>query len=274
MTLDIPKLKDNLKKNVFGQHIASDLILSMSRNLSKHFYGSMKSTQTVLSFHGWAGIGKNHIANILVKTFSPVKPNTFLVPLHFPHISQDEEYRTLIPQWIKGNISTCTMCVFVFDEMDKASEGVVEGLRSALAVIKHSNIKTRIWTLFVLLSNSHGSDINNYLFSQLSKGRERESLTREEFLPILTNQSERSWYTALVSEGLITHMVPFLPLTKQHVHNCINRDLYLKKRVPNRATILKIMDELPFYQPFEESEHYSTTGCKRVSSKVDLRIDD
>ncbi|XP_021373068.1 torsin-2A-like [Mizuhopecten yessoensis] len=274
MTVDIAKLKDQLKKNMFGQHIAAGLVMSLAKNLSLHFRKSLKNSQTVVSFHGWSGIGKNHLANILKQTFKPAKVNTFLVPLHFPHRSQDHQYQTMIPQWIKGNISSCSMGVFIFDEMDKASDGVIEGLRTALTQIKNSNVTTRVWTMFILLSNSRGTDINNYLFSQLQKGRERESLTQEEFMPTLINNGEGSWYMPFLEEGLITHTVPFLPLTQAHVKSCIIRDLYLKKMVPNKETIQKILGELPFNQPREESELYSTTGCKRVSSKVDLHMDD
>ncbi|XP_033730899.1 torsin-1B-like [Pecten maximus] len=274
VTVDIPKLKDHLKKNVFGQHIASDLVLSLAKNLSVHFRKSLNNSQTVVSFHGWSGIGKNHIAKILKQMFRPVKVNTFLVPLHFPHRSQDQEYQALIPQWIKANISLCNMNVFIFDEMDKASDSVIQGLQTALTEIKNSNLTTRVWTLFILLSNSRGSDINNYLFTQLENGRERENLTQEEFIPTLTSDTEGSWYASLLEEGLITHTVPFLPLTETHVKSCIIRDLYLKNMVPNKETIEKILGELPFNQPGEKGDRYSTTGCKRVSSKVDLHMDD
>ncbi|XP_060081996.1 torsin-1B-like [Ylistrum balloti] len=274
VTVDIPKLKEHLKKNVFGQHIASGLVMSLAKNLSIHFRKSLNNSQTVVSFHGWSGIGKNHMANILKQTFKPVKVKTFLVPLHFPHQSQDQDYKALIPLWIKTNISLCSMSVFIFDEMDKATDGVIQGLRTALTDIKNSNITTRVWTLFILLSNSRGSDINNYLFSQLGNGHERENLTHEEFIPTLTNSAEGSWYTSLLEDGLITHTVPFLPLTRAHVKSCIIRDLYLKNMVPNKETIDNILKELPFNQPWKDSDLYSTTGCKRVSSKVDLHMDD
>lgn len=274
VTLDIPKLKEHLKKNVFGQHIASGIVMSLAKNLSAHFRKSLNNSQTVVSFHGWSGIGKNHLAKILKQTFKPAKVNTFLVPLHFPHRSQDQEYKALVPQWIKANMSLCNMNIFIFDEMDKASDGVIQGLHTALTEIKSSNISSRVWTLFILLSNSKGSNINSYLFSQLEKGRGRENLTQEEFIPTLTSDTEGSWYESLLEEGLITHTVPFLPLTQAHVRSCIVRDMYLKNIIPNKETIEKILEELPFDQPWEESDQYSTTGCKRVSSKVDLHMDD
>jgi hypothetical protein len=67
----------------------------------------------------------------------------------------------------------------------------------------------------------------------------------------------------IFNNELITYL-PFLPLTKQHIKQCIELDFkrYYSDFSQTEDTIQKIIDKLD-YEPAEVN-FYSTSGCKRV----------
>lgn len=64
---DISALKDDFREKVFGQHIAEEIIM---KALSSHIKNLEKSKKPlVMSFQGLPGIGKNYVADMIVKRF-------------------------------------------------------------------------------------------------------------------------------------------------------------------------------------------------------------
>lgn len=81
------ELKRLLKEEVFGQHIATKLI---ARQIEAHLTNPSPSKPLVMSFHGWTGNGKNHVAYLIAKSLykSEVKSpfyHHFMSTAHFPH---------------------------------------------------------------------------------------------------------------------------------------------------------------------------------------------
>lgn len=66
--------------------------------------------------------------------------------------------------------------------------------------------------------------------------------------------------------------VPFLPLERKHVQQCIRRELEKQGRYFDSNMVSKIADELVYFPP--EEELYSTSGCKRLEQKIDLHVED
>lgn len=76
---------------------------------------------------------------------------------------------------------------------------------------------------------------------------------------------------------LITAYIPFLPLEKKHIKECI-KDVLLRKKyyilredIPEEL-VDKISKEMNYFP--EETQLFSKTGCKRVSEKVDYAMDE
>ena len=66
----------------------------------------------------------------------------------------------------------------------------------------------------------------------------------------------------------MSHFLPFLPLEKRHVRECIQA-LLRQKPVPERSyekIIDEVIEDLQF-QP-EGTEQYATKGCKNAVEKV------
>lgn len=272
--MDVDKFEHVFDQNVFGQHIAKYVLTNTLRNISKRMQNDTKlsSNPLVFSFHGWTGVGKNFVTKQLLYGFDNARVTTFLVPLHFPHNSEDERYKDEIQRWVKGNITMCYVNLFVFDEMDKATPGLLEGLLNVMKQIQLIEME-KTWIIFLFLSNSRGHQINNFLFTEMSRGKQRNEITYDQILPVLNeDKSSDEWYKEFNRQALIDTFVPFLPLSKHHVHQCIEKDLLKKGRQPSAELIDLISDEMHYIQPIKDGDTFSITGCKRVSDKVDLHL--
>ncbi|KAH9505367.1 Torsin-1A [Bulinus truncatus] len=263
-------LEMDLEASVFGQHIAVDTIpIKVDLYLQKFHHHSdklMECKPLVLSFHGWTGVGKNYISKIITGTLHDSRVNSFVIPFHFPHEAYQSIYKTEINEWIVKNITDCAINVIVIDEMDKAYPAVVEGIAGAVNTLTKPCHQT-VPIVFLLLSNSHAVDINRAFlnFMRASEHNTREQFVLKEVDPFLNSVS---WFTYLSHRELIDAFVPFLPLEKKHVIQCIKRDLVSKRLSTDSESINKILKELSF-SVFGDLV-LSNTGCKRVADKVDL----
>ncbi|KAK3104122.1 hypothetical protein FSP39_024589 [Pinctada imbricata] len=270
---DLTKLHSGLQQYVFGQHIASGIVETA---FQMYFNHSAQRNHTdiapfVLSFHGWTGVGKNLITSIIVNSFSKQRVQMFLVPLHFADPLKNSEYASKVPIWVKSNITLCNVNIFIFDEIDKAPSGVIQGLHDVIVDLRNLHLN-ETWVIFLLLSNSRGGSINKKLFSEVASGKTRDSITMEDIIPVITDSSEDEWYGKLLKDNIIDQIVPFLPLTYEHVKLCIKRDVLRKQKKFSENVMNSVLEELNFFTPQDQSEKYSYTGCKRVSDKVDLHL--
>jgi len=60
-------------------------------------------------------------------------------------------------------------------------------------------------------------------------------------------------------------------MERRHVKLCIEDDLRSKNREVTEELVNKVADVLPYFPP--EVKLFATSGCKRVSQKVDLMLD-
>ncbi|KAL3871451.1 hypothetical protein ACJMK2_039448 [Sinanodonta woodiana] len=276
--VQIDQLRRNLTNYVFGQHIATNLIVSMLKNYSVisgdgQAHISLPSS-LVLSFHGWTGVGKNFVSRFIVKSFPYSSVFWYLVPHHFAHDSQSKEHKENLITWLTGNMTQCGVNIFIFDEMDKATIGVREGIHHALSELRTGGKSTdysQSFNLFILLSNSKAYQINEYFFSQIVLGRDRFTIQLEEFQDVFMKNFEIEWFSEYLKIGLIDRFVPFLPLDETHVRHCVEREL-LQHGLQTQSDnfIDQILKELSFFEPGGKNVKFSLTGCKKVEDKVHL----
>ena len=123
-----------LQEEVFGQHIATDIIF---KQLEAHIVNENPSKPLVLSLHGWTGNGTNHVAYLLAKSMYTEGTKSkyyhhYMSTVHFPHEQHAELYQDQLRNWVKGNVSGCSQSLFVFDEVDKMPLGVLDSIRAYL----------------------------------------------------------------------------------------------------------------------------------------------
>lgn len=267
-------LEQALKEQFYGQHLAKRILES---SLKSHLNKPKKTRKPlVLSLHGWTGIGKNFVSGIIADhLFKHGSQSPFvhkiIVPHNFAHESNAEQYEKQLISWFHGNVSKCsTRALFIFDEMDKIPSRLVKTIkrvlshRGTLAGVDYSNV------IFLFLSNSGGNLINNHVLNHYRTGKKREQIELRDLEQILresTNIADK-WYHELLTSELIDHLVPFLPLEKSHVKQCIRNELSQKGHPVLENLVSEIADQMSYFPP--DLQLFSKSGCKKVSSRVDV----
>ena len=274
---NISGIGDALKEKLHGQHIAQKIITVALQN---HFNKNNARKPLVLSFHGWTGTGKNYVSSIITEHIFKDKMHSsflhkFIVPLHFPHKSEVNTYNEHIKQWIRGNISHCRKGgLFIFDEMDKIHPGMMGTIKDAILDFRGKSPSAGYQNMvFIFLSNSGGQAINDHVLRHVFDGKLRESLTLSELENLfykMTKDTPDMWFADLVKEDVIDHIVPFLPLERMHIKQCIRKDLRNKGFNFKETIVTDVADQMEYFPPGHE--FFSVSGCKKVSSRVDVTI--
>lgn len=92
-------LKLDLEEKLFGQHLATEVILKALTGFRNNKNSKKPLT---LSLHGWAGTGKNFVSQIVAENLYPkgLKSNfvhLFVSTLHFPHEQKTKLYQARKP---------------------------------------------------------------------------------------------------------------------------------------------------------------------------------
>jgi len=271
-------LQTNLTARLHGQHL---VIAPVVQALRAHIRNPNPSKALVMSFHGWTGNGKNYVSNIIADHLYKEGRNskfvhTFIATHHFPHNSQIDIYKDQLREWIMTNTSMCERSLFIFDEIDKQPEGLIEAVKPFLDHYnKIGGINYRR-NVFIFLSNAGGNEISQHAYEQWQKGGIREDLTLHEMEEIIHNTAFNEEgglrRSSVLDKNLVSIFIPFLPMERRHIVLCIEDDLHFKNVTVKRHIVEKIADEMRFSP--SDTKLYSNTGCKRVSDKVDLVIEE
>jgi len=284
-SVDIASLERSLSDRVYGQHLAVQIVSSSIRT-----FLSTSSTDSllVLSFHGWTGIGKNHMSNVIADRFAPGAVRRFIVPLHFPHSSADDAVN--LHTWIASNVSSsCGLQLFVIDEVDKAGEELIISLHEVISSVAQTLRKARDTpsgekssstsrtntvphkVIILLLSNTGGGAINSYVTSALTAGHARESITYTDLVNAMDTALINPWYKRMRADSLIDYLVPFLPLQRNHVAQCMETAFRSRGVETITEQMMKtVLDQLQYFP--RDMNLFSTAGCRKVPSQVDLLL--
>jgi len=271
---NVTRLEESLAENVFGQHLVTSLV---TRSLRAHLRKVEPKKALVMSFHGWTGAGKNFVAKFVVESLFKEGMNSkyvhlFISTLHFPHMEMADIYKLRVQDWIRGNVTKCETSVFIFDEIDKMPEGMIDGIKPFID--HHQSVEGLNFrkSIFIFLSNTGGRDITKETARFWSEGKQREDITYRD-LEMLVNKGAFNELgglhrSAVIDSSLIDVYVPFLPLERSHVRMCVEKEVRNRNITMKEEKISEVVDSLTFWP--QETQVYSTTGCKRVANKMDL----
>uniref|UniRef100_A0A0B6XYQ9 Torsin-1A C-terminal domain-containing protein n=1 Tax=Arion vulgaris TaxID=1028688 RepID=A0A0B6XYQ9_9EUPU len=272
-------LEHDLASKLHGQHLVQKTVVGHIRG---HLQSHDPPKALVLSFHGPTGVGKNFVSKIIADNVYKDGLNSPFVHMisatrEFPHEGMIPFYKDQLKSWIEGNMTKCEQSMFIFDEVDKLPARLLDVIKPYMDYYQHLNGINYRKAIFVFLSNTGGTDIAKVLLDQWKTGRSREALKLSEVedtvmrAAVNTENKNGLWHSQLISSHLITAYVPFLPLEKEHVRKCIMDCLLSRYSLQINNIHDKIIDdivkELTFFPPAEQI--FSSTGCKRVSEKVD-----
>ncbi|BHF62786.1 chaperone cofactor-dependent protein refolding [Sparganum proliferum] len=267
---DSSKLREDLRSRLHGQHIAEERLYSHA-----HMDDPNPRKALVLSLHGFTGVGKNFassiiVSNILRKGEQSRFYHFYDSTIHFPHEDLVEDYKTELQSQIRKAVASCGVSIFVFDEVDKMPRGVLNALVPFLGFSNSIDGLDFRRSIFIFLGNSGGKIINEYLLEAVSQGKPRSSIqygdVRRSLAKAVFNEKGAFELSNLISQHLITALVPFLPLQEVHVRRCI-ADAAARMQVEATEEMKDfIVDELDWGP--NDKHTFSESGCKLVYEKV------
>uniref|UniRef100_A0A672QM81 Torsin-1A-like n=1 Tax=Sinocyclocheilus grahami TaxID=75366 RepID=A0A672QM81_SINGR len=269
-------LEKDLRKSLFGQHIAVDTVL---KAVSWFMKDPDPPKPLVLSFHGPTGVGKNYISKIIARNIYKVglKSNhvhIFISDYHFPH---KEELQ--LRQWIHGNVSNFPRSMFIFDEMDRMHPRLIDTLKPFLDNNDNVDGVSFNKAIFIFLSQTGGHIITNVTLDFWRKGNNREELQLQseemetqifEYLFNDENSMYGLWHSSLINQHLIDHYIPFLPLEVKHVHQCVMAEMLHLNMTQDYDLADRVVRDMPVFP--EEEKVFAVKGCRCVRQKLVLYL--
>ncbi|PNF32483.1 Torsin-1B [Cryptotermes secundus] len=270
---NLTMLESSLKEHLFGQHIARDVV---TQAIKAHFKDPPPGKALVLSFNGLPGGGKTFVSQFIIKSLyksglQSQYVHYFNGRTHFPLKSKTDIYKIHLGDWIRGNVSQCGRSLFLFDEVDKTPEGVLDGVKPFLDYHEHiDGIDFRKAT-FIFVSNTGSQIIAEKLLEFWEKGGKRENLQLSDFEDLLRkglfNEKGGFYKSDTIESNLIDHYVPFLPLEESHIRQCIEAEFHHRgKEIPHEEVYKEVLKGVTFGPG--SLRLFAHSGCKRISSKV------
>nr|XP_027326992.2 torsin-1B [Anas platyrhynchos] len=276
--LNATALREQLDERLFGQHLAKEVVL---RAVTGFSHNPSPKKPLTLSLHGWAGTGKNFLSQLLARHVHPAGLRSkfvhlFLATLHFPHQQQLQLYQEQLQSWIRGNVSACPYSVFIFDEMDKMHQGLIDAIKPFLDYYEQVDGVSYRKAIFIFLSNAGGDLINKAALDFWTSGKEREEIQLKDLEPVLSvgvfnNKNSGLWHSSLIDRNLIDYFVPFLPLEHKHVKMCVRAEMKARGHAVDEKVVEAVADEMTYFP--KEAKIYSDKGCKTVQAKLDIHED-
>lgn len=275
-------LNEELNQKIYGQHL---VIAPLLKHLKAHSKEN-PSKALALSFHGWTGTGKNYVSAIVAKHMFRKGMRSKYVHLisatkEFPHEEMVPLYKDKLREMIEKAVKDCPQSFFIFDEMDKMPAGLIDTIKPYLDYYDSLRGVDYRKATFFFLSNTAGNDIAEESIKHWTLGDAREKITLKDMEKIIQppalNTRSGLWHSELITKHLITAYIPFLPLERRHIKQCIKDGLvqagyYKSEDKVSERKVQEIADELQYYP--EGVGIFSTTGCKRVNEKIGLIMED
>ena len=271
-------------KRLFGQHLVMHAVY---KTIYQHVNNENPEKALVLAFHGSTGTGKNFVSEIVIShLYYMGLTSKFVVKKilghDYPHADSIYEYKKEIKNLIQNQARICDRSIFIFDEMDKMPAGLIDGLKPYLDNYNEIEGLNYRKNIFIFLSNLGAEEINNETYNHLKSGKIREEVTNHQMQVVLqeaiSNETGGLKDTVLMSAGLVDVFVPFLPLEKKHIKQCIQVSIKERRKLKRKNKRKPITNELK--EAIANELHYwkkidvmfSESGCKMVAKKVALHI--
>jgi len=254
-TLDIETLANSLSSNLIGQHLASSLVL---HNLQA-FSASQDSPVLVLLLVGMTGTGKTHTSNLVADIFSNQAVHT---ATHTQTIAG-------IPATIS---QSCGYNLVLVEDLQQEDKVMTNSLEKMIFTISNDSVSKSRGTVIVVTTKTGGVNINKFLLD-LSKDNlgHRDKVTTEDIMKYFKDENIKiPLHRTLVDYNIPFSLIPFLPLTRDHVRECISSHLRHSDAQMNPKDINFLLDKMPFFSP--DFPIFSVNGCKHVSLRVNAIV--
>ena len=274
---EISEIDEDFDRKLIGQHLVKKIVPKI---VKAHIKRDNPNKALVLSFHGSTGNGKNFVADIIARhvykkgSYSQFV-HKYIADIHFPHRGEIKKYKKELKAKIIVETKKCKRSMFIFDEIEKMPPGIFDVLKPYLdthSLIDGVDYKKNI---FLFLGNTAGDAIDSKTFDHLKKGNSRESITIKTMQHIISKISCQTGglkNSNLFPVALIDFFVPFLPMERKHVRECVRAEMQKRGIIVKETVVNKVADELEYSSKYEQL--FSTSGCKRVSKTLDIYVEE
>lgn len=275
-----------MQDNVYGQHIAVDILPAEIRNhidLVCDQDGSVEnpSKALALSFHGGTGTGKTFVSLFIEKSlFNGYASQHKFSGAQFTDSTRLEQYKRDISGIIRKSLQNSPYSLFVFVDTHLFTPGTLDILAGYLDY-GMDNVHGVDYSkaIYILQSNLCDKDVNFQLMQHLEAGRARESLSLETVLGGLNECLQKDPYygqSQLYKKNILYH-VPFLPLGRNEIRGCIRSYLNMLRETgikQKKWLDLVWEDEVLFFigDQWKMFGAFATSGCKQLDDLVRTRV--
>ena len=264
---DLDRLKADLTTNVYGQDRSMCEVVEAIRG----FLSTPSPVVSVLVFEGFAGSGKTFVSSIIRSAF-PVAKNihVFSVPLHF----SSETSIGYLDDLSLNIRRSCGHSLVIFDDTYGASRSTTDAIERfilSLSDINAEDLKRSKGTLVLMLTNAGSAALKEHILSR------RDTILVDDAVEVILAAAGKQPPSRLVAvaeaEKVSVRLVPFLPLTRDHVKQCVLREVMRQGLMGSDDLVEMIVSDMEFYHnPESDQVVLSEDGCKQVASKVDYYL--
>lgn len=166
-------------------------------------------------------------------------------------------------------MSNCEKSLFVFDGVDQMHPGLLNILMPFIDCPNCASKVKKNKSIFIFLTNAGSLVIEKELIKKKKAGIPREATTLQNFEKLVVaetfNRTGGLFESLMIKADAIDFYVPFLPLEKEHVQNCIIEafEELESRTTPTTDMVEQVFQELLFGP--EPENFFSISGCKRVA---------
>ena len=273
------KIKTTFQDSLIGQHLVEKIV---AKSVYKHTIKEDPEKALVLSFHGWTGCGKNFVADIVANNVykEGIKSKyitKYIAGNDFPDKDSIMQYKERLKKDIIEKTTKCERSLFIFDEIEKMPAGLLDVLKPY--VDHHNDVKGINYrkNIFIFIGNTGGEEVNREVFRHFREGKSREDISSKQMEKILSTDAfnnEGGLKDAnLLLASLVDFFVPFLPMEREHVKQCVRAELFRRNEDEpiDEKIVTKVAEEMEYFP--SKSPIFCSSGCKKVAKKIDLIVD-
>lgn len=270
---DLTGLENDLETKLFGQHLATKTIAAVLRG---HLEDRNPPKALSLSLHGYTGVGKTFVSEIIAsRLYKNGMKSKFVQRFYgetdFPYASQTDRYKQHINDRISECGRKCCQCLFIFDEIDKMPPGIFDAIKAYFD--HYSNVHGVDYrnSIFLFISNIGAKQVFDKLVTHWRSGKQREELRLNDIEPLMReavfNTDGGLKYSALIKHNLLGTFIPFLPLERKHIKQCII-DSY--PRIGFARDYEKILEDIANDLPYspDDTKLFARTGCTGIRNVI------
>lgn len=252
----------------------------------------------VLSLHGLTGTGKSLSAQLIINslyhsTNNPIESG-YVYKFHGKRYDTPNINRHIydITTQLKSTIQQCSSPIYIFEEIHYMSSGVLDGLLPYMdyrAVVDGISYNSAI---FILTSNYGGQALQKLLYDGELSGYTRDTIPYDRVKATLnhaliqstniTDQhnnilQQRNKLQLLIDHSVINRFIPFYPLYKSHIKQCIQLQLNQlslnmvhNKQVAGMTVDSSVINHIANKLQYRGS--ISMYGCKNIHDLITIYI--